>query len=255
MFKLRVFSDELNALDEERFGALFPELAQAVPELFRSMTVASQSLSHVDFFGNPQGVRRDNGFEQAVSGVLSAALMDHVTERHAPVLEHLNALRMIVLKWDQLTEQEDALNYFGYIFYHFHKYGKALVGERLKYLSDVQAKNEQSLAHYFSPQPCHVWYHSALGIADKCSRDFFAFDDADRLGEPSPGYAIHWKKSRRYNLSLPFTVLDSEIELPLISEGKMITLCPQCRQKCRVSVFDIMQIRCPKCESTWKQVA
>ncbi len=255
MFKLKIFSDELNALDEERFCRLFPELGKAVPELFRSMSVASQSLSNVDFFGNPQGVRRDNGFEQAVSSVLGACISDHVIELKAPVLIHLNTLRMIVLKWDQLTEQESALNYFGYIFYRFHKYGKALVSEKLKYLGDVEVKNESSMAHYFLPHEERHWYTSQLGVGDKGSSDFFLYEDAEKVSLPQPGYAIHFKKSQQYNLKLPFFVLEEDIELAQAQSGKLVTACPTCAQKCRVSVFDVMQIKCPKCQSTWKQRA
>jgi hypothetical protein len=255
MFKLNIFNDEMNALDEERFAGLFPELARATPELFRSMSVASQSLSNVDFFGNPQGVRRDNGFEQAISSVLAACLMDHVTTLNSPLLEHLNTLRMVVLKWNQLTDQEEALNYFGYIFYRFHKYGQALVAEKLKYLTDVSIKNEHSQRHYFVPIPLRAWYLSQYGVGDKLSNDFFHFEDADRLTSPLSGYALHFKKSHHYNLKLPFTVLDADIEVPLVSGGKMVTACPQCQQKCRVSLFEKMEIKCPKCQGSWKQSA
>ncbi len=255
MFKLNIFNDEMNALDEERFAGLFPELARATPELFRSMSVASQSLSNVDFFGNPQGVRRDNGFEQAISSVLAACLMDHVTTLNTPLLEHLNTLRMVVLKWNQLTDQEEALNYFGYIFYRFHKYGQALVAEKLKYLTDVSIKNEDSQRHYFVPIRVRAWYLSQYGVGDKLSNDFFHFEDADRLTSPLSGYALHFKKSHHYNLKLPFTVLDADIEVPLVSGGKMVTACPQCQQKCRVSLFEKMEIKCPKCHGSWKQSA
>ena len=255
MFKLNIFNDEMNALDEERFAGLFPELARATPELFRSMSVASQSLSNVDFFGNPQGVRRDNGFEQAISSVLAACLMDHVTTLNTPLLEHLNTLRMVVLKWNQLTDQEEALNYFGYIFYRFHKYGQALVAEKLKYLTDVSIKNEDSQRHYFVPIRVRAWYLSQYGVGDKLSNDFFHFEDADRLTSPLSGYALHFKKSHDYNLKLPFTVLDADIEVPLVSGGKMVTACPQCQQKCRVSLFEKMEIKCPKCHGSWKQSA
>jgi hypothetical protein len=255
MFKLNIFNDEMNALDEERFAGLFPELARATPELFSSMSVASQSLSNVDFFGNPQGVRRDNGFEQAISSVLAACLMDHVTTLNTPLLEHLNTLRMVVLKWNQLTDQEEALNYFGYIFYRFHKYGQALVAEKLKYLTDVSIKNEDSQRHYFVPIRERAWYLSQYGVGDKLSNDFFHFEDADRLTSPLSGYALHFKKSHDYNLKLPFTVLDADIEVPLVSGGKMVTACPQCQQKCRVSLFEKMEIKCPKCQGSWKQSA
>jgi hypothetical protein len=255
MFKVKIFSDELNALNEERFGVLFPDLAKAVPELFRSMSIASQSLSNVDFFGNPQGVRRDNGFEQAISSVLAACISDHVIDPKAPLLMHLNTLRMIVLKWDQLTDQENALNYFGYIFYRFHQYGKALVAEKLKYLSDVQIKSENSMAHYFVPSHERHWYKSELGIGDKRSSDFFLFEDADKLLAPKASYAIHFKKSQRYNLKLPFFVFEEDIESSLAQNGKLVTTCPFCAQKCRVSLFDVMEIKCPKCQSTWTQRA
>lgn len=255
MFKLKIFSDELNALDEERFRALFPQLAQAVPELFRSMSVASQSLSNVDFFGNPQGVRRDNGFEDAISAVLSACLTDHVLELNDPLLGHLNTLRMVVLKWDQLTEQEEALNYFGYIFYRFHKYGRALVSEKLKYLTEIKAKQETSYAHLFLPNPARAWYRYEGGVADKLSSDHFIFEDADRLSTPASGYALHFKNSNQYNLKLPFSILDEDIETPEVSAGKMISACPFCKQRCRVTLFENMQIRCPKCQGTWKQRA
>jgi hypothetical protein len=255
MFKIHLFTEEMNALDQERFAVLFPELQRATPELFRSMSVASQSLSNVDFFGNPQGVRRDNGFEQAVSGVLAACLSDHVTTLNAPILDQLNTLRMIVLKWDQLTQQEDALNYFGYIFYRFHKYGRALVAEKLKYLTDVQVNSEHSLEHYFVPHPLRAWYLSQVGVGNKLTHDFFEFEDADRLATPASGYALHFKKSNQNNLKLPFFLLDTEIEMPAVADGKMVTLCPHCQQKCRVSLFEKMQITCPKCQSTWMQLA
>jgi len=255
MFKLKIFSDELNALDEDRFRERFPQLGHAVPELFRSMGVASQSLSNVDFFGNPQGVRRDNGFEQAISNVLSACIEDHVVEINDSVLDHLNTLRMIVLKWDQLTEQEAALSYFGYIFYRFHKYGRALVSEKIKYLGEVKALQESSLAHYFQPNPNRAWYRFETGVGDKLSNDFFILEDADRLASPASGYAIHFKKSNQYNLKLPFTILDQDIEQPQVTAGKMVSACPHCQQKCRVTLFEKMEIRCPKCQGTWKQRA
>jgi hypothetical protein len=255
MFKLKIFSDELNALDEERFRGLFPQLGQAVPELFRSMRVASQSLSNVDFFGNPQGVRRDNGFEQALASVLSACLEDHVSALNFSILDHLNTLRMIVLKWDQLTEQDDALQYFGFIFYRFHKYGRALVSEKLKYLGETQAKQETSYAHLFLPNPSRAWYRFEQGVADKLSNDFFLLEDADRLSAPEEGYRIHFKKSNQYNLKLPFSVLDKDIEQPQVNAGKMISACPHCQQKCRVTWFENMEIRCPKCQGTWRQRA
>jgi hypothetical protein len=255
MSKIHIFSKELNALDKERFALLFPELSRATPELFRSMSIASQSLSTVDFFGNPQGVRRDNGFEQALSSVLAASIADHVTTLNASILDQLNTLRMIVLKWAQLTRQEESLSYFGYIFYRFHKYSRALVSQKLKYLTDVAVINEHSLAHYFVPNPLRAWYLSQLGVADKLSDDFFEFEDADRLAAPASGYGLHFKKSNRYNLKLPFSLLDTEIETPVQSNGKMVTSCPHCHQKCRVSLFENMQISCPKCQSTWLQYA
>jgi hypothetical protein len=72
---------------------------------------------------------------------------------------------------------------------------------------------------------------------------------------PRPGYQISFKSTQMYDLRVPVSLSDMQLEKPQITGDKAIVSCPKCSQKCRINVFKRMEITCPKCKQVWTQSA
>jgi hypothetical protein len=77
--------------------------------------------------------------------------------------------------------------------------------------------------------------------------------DFARVDLPRPAYQVSFKASQMFDLRVPITLTDQELERPQISNGKAIVSCPACGQKCRIDVYKRMEIKCPTCQQVWTQ--
>jgi hypothetical protein len=79
--------------------------------------------------------------------------------------------------------------------------------------------------------------------------------DATRTDLPRPGYQIHFRGSKIYDLRAPAFIDIADVEAPEIRGDKLITRCPSCSQRCRAQLFSWMELRCPTCQTVWRQKA
>jgi hypothetical protein len=235
-----------------------PHVTSVMPEFFRVMTVAFTSIGQKNLYGMPRGIRQDLGVETSLKLLLVACFNDRlITANESPKLL-LEKLRVLVLLWFAMGANLNACLFFGYYFYAQHSNAlyvvKNLLGQ-IDFLVDVaKASREDADVHrLFGEQSSKVWYRSAAGIGDKL-RDVYVPDgDFTRTDLPRPGYQLHFKKSGFYDLRAPMFIDASDVEAPLINQGKVIVSCPKCKQKCRVTLFAHIEVSCPMCQKTWAQ--
>jgi len=240
------------------FKNKLPHIDAAMPEFFRVMAIANQSISQRNMFGNPQGIRHDLGVDTALKLLLVACYQDRLLHgKHSP-LAVAEVLRKLVLQWYALGHSLQSCLFFGYYFY-------ALQSQALYVLKDISQQisllvdPEQALTQdpqvqsLLAPTHSNRWYTSSHGVGDKLFAILIQPQDATRTDLPRPGYHIHFKKSWAFDLRAPLFLPLAEVEEPLIQNNKIITSCPRCAQKCRGTAFDHLEITCPACQQHWKQ--
>ena len=85
--------------DKEAFIQLMPNVSAAMPEYFRALAVAYQSIEQKNMFNQPQGVRQTTGLTSSLNLLLIAMVNDKVIGANASLADFIDALRRLVLKW------------------------------------------------------------------------------------------------------------------------------------------------------------
>ena len=236
-----------------------PQVSSALPEFFRATTVASQSVQQRDIFGNPRGIRQDAGVDDSLKLLLLACFNDGLLSEQAKPAQVLDLVRQLSLLWYSFDNKIDSCIFLGYYFYEMQSTALHLVDELKKQIGFLASVSGQAHRHLqdgvdtlmlsYSPH----WYRAQAGIGDKKSDIFIADGDFTKTDLPRPGYQIHFKKSKLYDLRAPFFVSTQQVETPLVQQDKIVSSCPSCGQKCRGKLFSFIEIKCPKCSTVWQQ--
>ena len=64
--------------DKELFHQLLPKVSAAMPEYFRALSVAYQSVEQKNMFNQPQGIRQTTGLTSSLNLLLIAMVNDRV---------------------------------------------------------------------------------------------------------------------------------------------------------------------------------
>jgi hypothetical protein len=246
----------------ERQSSVFkknlPHVVAAMPEFFRVMVVAHTSIDHKNLYGMPSGIRQDLGVETSLRLLLIACCQDRLIATNESAKSAIEKLRVLTLLWYSMGANLNACLFFGYYFYAQHSNALYVVKNILsqnEFLVDVIQKNSETsdAALLLKDMRSSAWYRSASGIGDKLSDVHIQEGDFTRADLPKPGYQIHFKKSGVYDIRAPIFLEPSEVEAPVISQGKVIVSCPKCGQKCRGPLFAHIEVACPTCKQKWSQ--
>jgi hypothetical protein len=219
-----------------------PHVASVMPEFFRVMVVAYTSIDQKNLYGMPRGIRQDLGVETSLKLLLIACCNDRLITSNESAKSVLEKLRVLTLLWYAKGANLNACLFFGYYFYTQHSNALYLVKSILQhneFLVDAsQHHNETSeSALLIKELRSSAWYKSAVGLGDKLSTAYVQDGDYTRTDLPRPGYQVHFKKTGLFDLRVPMFLDHSEVEAPVINQGKVIVSCPKCRQKCRGPLF------------------
>jgi len=246
--------------DKEAFIQLMPNVSAAMPEYFRALAVAYQSIEQKNMFNQPQGVRQTTGLTSSLNLLLIAMVNDKVIGANASLADFIDALRRLVLKWYSFGNDIKSCLYFGY-YYYTHKSSSEhevkLQLEAVRFLVDerVRTTDDSRILQLLAPPNSEHWYAGENLIGDKLNNIVVQKGDFSRVDLPRPGYQISFKSTQMYDLRVPVSLSDMQLEKPQITGDKAIVSCPKCSQKCRIHVFKLMEITCPKCKQVWAQSA
>jgi hypothetical protein len=235
-----------------------PHVTSVMPEFFRVMVVAYTSIDQKNLYGMPRGIRQDLGVETSLKLLLIACCNDRLITSNESAKSVLEKLRVLTLLWYAKGANLNACLFFGYYFYTQHSNALYLVKSILQhneFLVDAsQHHNETSeSALLIKELRSSAWYKSAVGLGDKLSTAYVQDGDYTRTDLPRPGYQVHFKKTGLFDLRVPMFLDHSEVEAPVINQGKVIVSCPKCRQKCRGPLFAHIEVACPSCQHKWSQ--
>lgn len=246
--------------DKEAFIQLMPNVSAAMPEYFRALAVAYQSIEQKNMFNQPQGVRQTTGLTSSLNLLLIAMVNDKAISANASLPDFIDALRILVLKWYSFGNDLKSCLYFGYYYYTHKSSSEHEVKQQLetvRFLVDENARTSEDprILQLLRPPNSSHWYVGENLIGDKLNNIIVQKGDFARVGLPRPAYQISFKASQMYDLRAPISLTDGELETPQITGDKAIVSCPTCSQNCRISVFKRMEITCPKCKQVWTQSA
>ena len=244
--------------DKEAFLTLLPHVSAALPEYFRALSVAHHSIEQKNMFNQPQGIHQSTGLTSSLNLLLVAMVNDRVIGVNADLLKFIDALRILVLKWYSFGNDLKACVYFGYYYYTHKSESEHEVRQQLdaiRFLVDESSRVSQdpSILQLMKPPNSRRWYAAESHIGDKLYPLTVQAGDFARVDLPRPAYQVSFKASQIFDLRVPITLTDQELERPPISHGKAIVSCPSCGQKCRIDVYKRMEIKCPTCQQVWTQ--
>ena len=242
----------------ELFKKVLPNVSKEMPEYFRTMEVANKSIAQKNMFGNPLGIRQDLGFENAVKVLLIACFNDGILTQGDTALQAIDIFRALTLKWYAFGNKLDSCLYFGYFAYSCHPNALSLFSDHLKQSEFLAggAKsrlNHPDIAQLLAPTYSNAWFKTTTGLGDKLHPLLISDADVTKTGLPRPGYLVHFKSSRQFDLRAPTFIEMDLVETPVIRDAKVIVTCPKCSQKCRGNLFKQIEMTCPTCKTTWKQ--
>lgn len=246
--------------DKTAFLQLLPNVSAAMPEFFRSLAVAYQSIEQKNMFNQPQGIRQSTGLASSLNLLLVAMVNDKVIAMNAGTAGFIDALRLLVLKWYSFGNELKACLYFGYYFYTHKSFSEHEVKNQLdavRFLVDETSRssNDPRIQALLAPPNSTAWYLGENHIGDKLHNITVQKGDYARVELPRPGYQITFKASQVFDLRAPISLSDLQVERAYVADGKAVVSCPACAQKCRVKLFKHMEITCPKCKQAWTQSA
>lgn len=99
------------------FEKYLPNISKNLPEFFRVLAIANQSIAHKDMYGMPLGIRQDLGVESALKLMLMACHNDRVLHAKQSPREVVDVLRKLVLQWFAIGSALESCLFFGYYFY------------------------------------------------------------------------------------------------------------------------------------------
>ena len=247
-----------DAKQQQAFQKSWPQVSAALGEFFRVTAVASVSVQQKDIFGNPQGIRRDLGVEDSLKMLILAGFNDGIFTAQTQRTEIMDLLRQLSLTWYTFGLGLKSCVYLGYYFYEQHATALHAVEnlrDQIEFLASVRGQGAAADAGAAALGCSHSkrWYRAREGIGDKRHGIFIAYGDFTKTDLPRPGYQIHFKKTKLYDLRAPFFVEGKDVEQPLIQHDKITASCPQCGQKCRGKLFAFIEIKCPTCSTVWQQ--
>ena len=240
------------------FKKALPSITSAMPEFFRTMEIANKSIEQKNMFGNPLGIRQDLGFESALKVLLIACFNDGILTQGDTALKAIDIFRALTLKWYAFGNKLDSCLYFGYFAYASHPNALSLFSDHLKQSEFLAggAKsrlNSPDIAQLLAPTYSKAWFKTATGLGDKLQPLLISDADVTKTGLPRPGYQVHFRSSRHFDLRVPTFIEMDLVETPVIRDAKVILSCPKCSQKCRGNLFKQIEMTCPTCKTTWKQ--
>lgn len=240
------------------FEKYLPHVSQTLPEFFRVLAIANQSIAQKDMYGSPLGIRQDLGVESALKLMLMACHNDRVIHAQQSPLEIIDVLRKLVLQWFALGHSLESCLFFGYYFYTQQSQALYVVKTAMQQMDLLvnpagSTSNNSEVQQLLAPTHSEHWYLGNQGLGDKLSNIFIPTKDFLRTDLPLPGFHIHFKQSVCFDLRAPFFIDPCHVEMALPKEGKVIASCPRCGQKCRGTAFDHMDITCPSCHQHWQQ--
>jgi len=246
--------------EKEAFVSSLPNVSAALPEYFRALSVAHHSIEQKNMFNQPQGIRQSTGLTSSLNLLLVAMVNDRVIGVNADLLKFIDALRILVLKWYSFGNDLKACLYFGYYYYTHKSASEHEVRQQLdaiRFLVDESSRVSQdpSILQLMKPPNSRRWYAAESHIGDKLYPLTVQAGDFARVDLPRPAYQVSFKASQMFDLRVPITLTDQELERPQISNGKAVVSCPSCAQKCRIDVYKRMEIKCPTCKQVWTQSA
>jgi hypothetical protein len=235
-----------------------PHVASVMPEFFRVMVVAYTSIDQKNLYGMPRGIRQDLGVETSLKLLLIACCNDRLIASNESAKSVLEKLRVLTLLWLAKGANLNACLFFGYYFYTQHSNALYLIKNILQhneFLVDASQHHHETSesALVFKELRSGAWYKSVTGLGDKLSTAYVQDGDYTRTDLPRPGYQVHFKKTGLFDLRVPMFLDLSEVEAPVINQGKVIVSCPKCRQKCRGPLFAHIEVACPSCQQKWSQ--
>ena len=244
--------------DKETFLKLLPNVSAALPEYFRALSVAHHSIEQKNMFNQPQGIHQSTGLTSSLNLLLVAMVNDRVISVNAELVKFIDALRILVLKWYSFGNDLKACVYFGYYYYTHKSASEHEVRQQLdaiRFLVDESSRVSQdpSILQLMKPPNSRRWFAAESHIGDKLYPLTVQAGDFARVDLPRPAYQVSFKASQMFDLRVPITLTDQELERPQISQGKAIVSCPACGQKCRIDVYKRMEIKCPTCQQVWTQ--
>jgi hypothetical protein len=244
--------------DKETFLKLLPNVSAALPEYFRALSVAHHSIEQKNMFNQPQGIHQSTGLTSSLNLLLVAMVNDRVISVNAELVKFIDALRILVLKWYSFGNDLKACVYFGYYYYTHKSASEHEVRQQLdaiRFLVDESSRVSQdpSILQLMKPPNSRRWFAAESHIGDKLYPLTVQAGDFARVDLPRPAYQVSFKASQMFDLRVPITLTDQELERPQISNGKAIVSCPACGQKCRIDVYKRMEIKCPTCQQVWTQ--
>jgi len=244
--------------DKETFLKLLPNVSAALPEYFRALSVAHHSIEQKNMFNQPQGIHQSTGLTSSLNLLLVAMVNDRVISVNAELVKFIDALRILVLKWYSFGNDLKACVYFGYYYYTHKSASEHEVRQQLdaiRFLVDESSRVSQDpiILQLMKPPNSRRWFAAESHIGDKLYPLTVQAGDFARVDLPRPAYQVSFKASQMFDLRVPITLTDQELERPQISNGKAIVSCPACGQKCRIDVYKRMEIKCPTCQQVWTQ--
>lgn len=242
------------------FLNLLPGVSAALPEFFRALSVAHVSIEQKNLFNQPQGVRQSTGLTSSLNLLMVAMVNDKVIGVNADLAKFIDAMRILVLKWYSFGNDLKACLYFGYYYYTHKSASEHEVRQQLDsicFLVDESSREsvDPSVLQLLKPPNSRRWYAAENHIGDKLNPLMVRAGDFARVDLPRPAYQISFKASQMYDLRVPISLTDHELERPQIYNGKAIVNCPSCGQKCRIDIYKRMEITCPTCKQVWAQSA
>ncbi len=245
---------QLRAQEREAFARHWPRLNDTLPEFFRVMAIGHQSFAQRDIFGNPQGIRRDLGFETVLKLVMIAAFDDHVLQAQDRVDQLLDKLRRLCFQWWGAGGPVEGAAFFAHYLYDRSGVASAVVRElrdQIGFLIDPHQGDAG--AKWLVQTHSQAWYQVEDGLGDKRHDLFVALADARHTGLPRPGWLVHFGHSQAWDLRVPAFVAEEWLETPTYSGDRVIVRCPECGQRCRGKRFPQIEVHCPHCGTTWVQ--
>lgn len=247
-----------SAQDKANFERHLPHISQSIVEFFRAASIAQQSMQQKNMFGDPLGIRRDLGFEDALKLLMIACYNDGQIVATDTSLVQADLIRQLTLRWHSFGHNLDGALFIAH--YLFTSQSQALYALRdlrgqVEFVSNVRpaALVPEAIAPLLAPLYSEKWYRSKKGVGDKLSNIFIAEGDYTKVDFPRPLFQVHFKKTQQFDLRAPLCIEPGWVEQPTVVDGKATVSCPGCGQKCRVPALDFLEIRCPKCKTLWQQ--
>ena len=249
----RATEQQANLMDKK-----LSQVAAAMPEFFRVMAVAHTSIDQKNLYGRPGGIRQDLGVETSLKLLLIACCNDRIITSHESAKSVIEKLRILTLLHYAKSANLKACLFFGYYFYAQHSNALHVVKSILAQNDLLVDVNQNKLevterTSVMNDLRSCAWFRSQSGIGDKLSNVFIADGDFTRTDLPHPGFQIHFRKSELYDLRAPVFLDATEVEVPLVNQGKVIVSCPKCGQKCRGLLYAQIEVTCPTCKQMWRQ--